>query len=259
MPQSLPLPKYHSVYLVLRERLRDGVYDDRVPGELELMEQFNVSRVTVRKALENLAAEGWIERTAGRGTRRLHPPAGDPKTAKSTPHFAGLLDNIVAASLATTVKVFEYEMVRPPVSVADALQLEGGGDVLRVVRVRRMHGAPLSHITTWVPQALAKGLGRRQLGRKPMLVLMEESGIEIGRATQTISARQADAVVAERLDLALGSALLSVTRLVYDIHERPVLWLQGLYCPERYEYKMELSRVGGIDAKIWVANETPSR
>jgi len=259
MTQSLPLPKYHSVYLVLRERLRDGVYDDRVPGELELMEQFNVSRVTVRKALENLAAEGWIERTAGRGTRRLHPPAESRKTGGAPTHFAGLLDNIVAASLETTVKVFEHEIVRPPASVAEALQLGEDAEVLRVVRVRRMHGAPLSHITTWVPRSLGKGLGRRQLGRKPMLVLMEESGIEIGRATQTISARQADAVVAERLGVALGSALLSVTRLVYDTDEQPVMWLQGLYCPERYEYKMALSRVGGIDAKIWVANDASSR
>ena len=49
MQQSLPLPKYHSVYLVLKERLRDGLYDVRVPGEMELMEEFGVSRERVRQ------------------------------------------------------------------------------------------------------------------------------------------------------------------------------------------------------------------
>lgn len=255
MPNSLPLPKYHSVYLVLKERLRDGAYDERVPGEMELMQEFGVSRVTMRKALETLADEGLIERTAGRGTRRLPPTGAGADALADKPRFTGLLDNIVAASLKTTVKVIEHEYVPAPEPVAHALQLEPRTEVLRAVRVRGLKDGPVSHITTWVPRSRASGLGRRQLGRKPMLVLLEESGIEIGRATQTISARQADAVVAPLLQVALGSALLSVTRLVYDSDNRPVLWLHGLYCPDRYEYTMELSRVGEIDAKVWVSKD----
>ena len=53
----------------------------------------------------------------------------------------------------------------------------------------------------------------------------------------------------------MGSALLAVQRLVYDTQERPVQWLQGLYRPDRYQYEMQLSRVGDIDAKLWVSTE----
>jgi len=106
-----------------------------------------------------------------------------------------------------------------------------------------------------VPQALAHGFGRRELAKKPILLLLEESGVEIGRATQTISARLADTAVAGHLDVAVGSALLSVNRLIFDVNERPVQWLQGLYRPDRYQYEMQLSRVGGIDAKLWVSDE----
>jgi GntR family transcriptional regulator len=53
----------------------------------------------------------------------------------------------------------------------------------------------------------------------------------------------------------VGSALLAVRRLVYDDQEKPVQWLQGLYRPDRYEYQMQLSRVGSIDAQIWVDKE----
>ena len=78
--------------------------------------------------------------------------------------------------------------------------------------------------------------------------------MHIGRATQSISARLADAAVAPQLGVDVGSALLAVQRLVFDISERPVQWLQGLYRPDRYQLEMQLSRVGGIDAKVWVSD-----
>jgi GntR family transcriptional regulator len=72
---------------------------------------------------------------------------------------------------------------------------------------------------------------------------------------QTVSARLADAEVAGHLEVAVGSALLAVRRLIYDEQERPVQWLHGLYRPDRYEYEMHLSRVGSIDAKVWVSRD----
>jgi GntR family transcriptional regulator len=73
---------------------------------------------------------------------------------------------------------------------------------------------------------------------------------QVGRATQVISARLADAEVAPHLDVAVGSALLSVQRVVFDRRNRPVQWLLGLYRPDRYECRTELSRVGRIDARV---------
>ena len=86
-------------------------------------------------------------------------------------------------------------------------------------------------------------------------MLLERSGVKVGRAEQTLSARLADAGLARHLDVAVGSALLAVQRLIYDEDERPVQWLHGLYRPDRYEYRMQLSRVGSIDAKVWVSHE----
>jgi len=53
----------------------------------------------------------------------------------------------------------------------------------------------------------------------------------------------------------VGSALLAVQRLIYDDQDRPVQWLHGVYRPDRYQYQLQLSRVGGIDAKVWVSKE----
>lgn len=252
MINSLPLPKYHQVYLVLREQLADGRFERGVPGEMHLMKEFGVARVTVRKALERLVTDGLIERSPGRGTV---PVARRATAGRAAPQFTGLLENIVDMGLRTSVKVLRCEVLPATDAVARQLDLLPGTPVQKAVRVRSTRLGPLSHITTHVPQAIAKGFGRRELARKPILMLLESSGVVIGRARQSISARLADAEVARLLQVDVGSALLAVQRLVFDADDRPVQWLQGLYRPDRYQYQMQLSRVGGIDAKLWVSEE----
>jgi len=259
MDSRLPLPKYHRIYLVLREQLREGRFDAGLPGELLLMEQFGVARVTVRRALSQLADEGLIQREPGRGTRPVVLRSDEAQalayaTGKQA-QLSGLLENLVTMGLRTKVKVLSVERMRAPMDVANALRLPSGAQVQKAERVRSTPEGPLSHITTWVPDAISAGFGKRELAQKPILVLLEESGVKVGRAEQTISARLADVDMAQHLDVSVGSALLAVRRLIYDEDERPVQWLHGLYRPDRYEYQMQLSRVGSIDAKVWVSKE----
>jgi GntR family transcriptional regulator len=252
------MPKYHQVYLVLREQLHEGKFSQGLPGEVALMQQFGVARVTVRRALEQLASEGLISREPGRGTRALAPgvsTTGNLNEGGQSAKLTGLLENLVSMGLKTSVKVLDVEQVMASSSVANALQLNVGDPVQKAVRVRSTSEGPLSHITTYVPASIASTFGRNELALKPILVLLEESGVKVGRAHQTISARLADAQVAKHLDVSVGSALLAVHRLIYDDQDRPIQWLHGLYRPDRYEYQMELSRVGSIDAKVWVSKE----
>ena len=259
MNAVMPLPKYHQVYLLLREQLQEARHGAALPGELALMRQFSVARVTVRRALEQLAAEGLIAREPGRGTRALVTDAANTSGAADgrgqRARLTGLLENLVSMGLKTTVKVLDFAVIPATVPVAQALSLAAGTAVQKAVRVRSTRDGPLSHITTYVPQTLAQGFGAKELGRKPILLLLEESGVRVGRAQQTISARLADAEVAKHLGVSIGTALLAVRRLIFDADDRPVQWLHGLYRPDRYEYQMELSRVGSIDAKVWVSKE----
>jgi GntR family transcriptional regulator len=259
MAASLPLSKYHQIYLVLLEQLQEGRFADGLPGELELARNFGVARITVRRALEQLANEKLIVREVGRGTRpapRLEQASRGRKAPANgaSSQLKGLLESIVSVSRKTIVKVIEWRLIAANHELAEALQLAEGDKVRKAVRRRSTSAGPMSHITTWVPQPLVEGVERADLTTKPILELMQQSGVELGRAIQTVSARQADARVAAELQVPVGAALLWVRRLVYDVHDKPVQLLHGLYRPDRYEYHMELSQVGGVDARI-VAKE----
>jgi GntR family transcriptional regulator len=207
-----------------------------------------------------------IVREAGRGTRpvtrsgagagagRASGVGGADVSAHPVSRLTGLLENIVQASRSTTVKVLEWRQIQASDSLAQALQIAPGEAVRKAARCRSAPEGPVSYITTYLPESKVRGFGRRELSITPILQLLQESGVELGRARQTVSARAANAQVAKALEVPVGTALLSVRRLVMDADDRPVQLLHGLYRPDRYEYQMELSRVGGIDARI-VASE----
>ena len=267
LPASMPMTKYHQIYLVLREQLLENQFAQGLPGEFSLMQQFGVARVTVRRALEQLAAEGLISREPGRGTRAIGARAARAMASNAPafaegirrPRLTGLLENLVSMGLQTSVKVLLADAMPAAPSVAQALKIEVTDSVQKAVRVRSTQAGSLSYITTYVPAAVSRPFTRRELSKKPILLLLEEQGVKVGRATQIISAKLADVPVASHLDIAVGSALLAVRRLIFDTNERPIQWLHGLYRPDRYEYEMQLSRVGSIDAKVWVSDDLSAK
>ncbi|HZT63159.1 MAG TPA: GntR family transcriptional regulator [Burkholderiales bacterium] len=252
LANPLPVPRYHQIYLVLRERLAAGEFarDVPLPGELQLARSYGVSRVTLRAALELLVREKLIVRQRGRGTY-LRPGVELPQPG---PPLLGLLENLVAMGLKTSVRVLELSDVPASADVAAALKIAPGDRVQKAVRLRSHKGGPVSLLTTYVPAAVAR-FGRRQLAAKPMLQLLEETGVKVAGAEQTVGAKLADPASAPPLQVELGAALLAVTRLVHDQAQRPVQLLRGLYRPDRYHYRMRLTRGGDDIPRVWVNND----
>ncbi|GAA5236024.1 GntR family transcriptional regulator [Verticiella sediminum] len=251
-PADPALPRFHQVRLVLRERLRSGYYERGIPlpGERLLAEEFGVARVTVRSALARLAEEGLVIRLRGKGTL----PAAALATAPHLKLRGGLLENIVSMGQRTRVSVLEWRRVPAASAVAEALELERGAAVLKVVRVRKFKGQPLNYTEVYLPAELADAVQRHTLQDMPMLVALERSGISVSSAEQVLGAALADIAVAQALGIAPGTALLRASRVVRDESGRAIQYLIGHYHPERYEYHMQLSRVGR-DTRIWIDNE----
>lgn len=248
------LPRFHQVRLVLRERLKTGVYERGLPlpGERQLAEEFGVARVTVRSALARLEEEGLVVRLRGKGTL----PATQAEPPRHLRLRGGLLDNIVNMGKRTRVTVLERRLLPAPSHAAEALRVAPGSRVLKVVRVRKFKGQPIAYTEVFLPDDLADAVDKPTLQDVPMLVALEQHGVQVESAEQTLGAALADLHVAEALRVPPGTPLLRVARVAFDRDGRPVQFLTGLYHPTRYEYHMQLSRVGGA-TKVWIENDRP--
>lgn len=252
---GLPTPLYHQIFLILRNQIVEGrlLPGALVSGEEELARQYGVSRITARRALAELAAEGLVTRGRGRGThvaRRSEP-------APIHAGVEGLIENLIAMGLKTQVAVIEFGYEPASPEVAAALRVPAGTEVQRTVRVRSLDIGPFSHLTTYVPQEVGRKFTDRDLAHEPLLSLLERSGVVIGSADQTMSATLADTRAGPLLDVSIGAPLLRMTRVVQDVDERPVEYLVGLYRPDRYQFRMSLDRVRGRRQNTWTARVTP--
>src|SRR5262245_2327572 len=244
-----PTALYHQVYVVLREQILEGAFSERepLPGEHALARMFGVSRITARRALDDLAAEGLVRREQGRGTYIVPAIAARAVQADIT----GLLENLLAMGLKTEVTLVEFDYVIPTAEVALALRSRAGERVQKAVRIRKLDGEPFSYLVTFVPEAIGKRYTAAELATKPLLGLLEACGVEVTEAEQTIGAALADTVVARALGVRVGSPLLSLVRVVKDQTGAPVEYIRALYRPDKYQYKMTLSRVRTADATLW--------
>lgn len=248
------VPLYHQIYLILRQNLLDGRYDSQpLPSEMELTEQYKVSRVTIRRAMQDLVNEGLIARGRGKGTFANRPLTAEP--TKDAHDADGLLGDMMKMPTDCVVSVLDVALVTASTEVCEALKLAEGATVQKATRMRTVGNLPIAHLTTFVPERFSRGFGRRELEQKASLRLLEENGIEVASASQTISAKLADANVARHLNVQVGAPLLYVLRVTYDKSGLPVQLLRGYYRPDRFEYRMQLSRDGADKAKMWTDSE----
>lgn len=233
--------KTQRVYLLLRDRLGSGEWGSgtRLPGEPALADTFNVSRVTIRRALARLAEEGLVERRPGAGTFAAQPKR---EIRAVLPDVANVFTGLIAMGRATAVRLLAFDYVRPPDAVRDALGLRGGEMVQRSVRVRMVDGVPFSFLTAHVPERIGSRYSEADLARYPLLELMERGGVRLVSARQEISAVLAGPDVSEALAVDVGAPLVSLTRVVRGPQDEALEHLHALYHPERYTLQMDLVR-----------------
>ena len=241
--------KARRVYLLLRDEITAGrlAPGSALPSEQRLAERHGVSRVTVRRALETLAAGGLIEKRAGAGSVVRAAPDDTAIAADMTT----LIPQIVAIGRDTTARLLSFSYARAPAAVAAALGLEAAEKVQTAVRVRLVGETPFSHLTTHVPEDIARNYSEADLATTPLYKLLERGGVRVHAASQSVTATLAAPDVAEALGVSVGSALLALTRVVRDDAGRGVEYLSALYRPDMFRLEMQLARVGDEGARHW--------
>jgi GntR family transcriptional regulator len=206
------VPLHRQLFLVLHDEIDRGVLapGDALPTEQTLCDQFGVSRITVRRALSDLAEQGYIERRQGVGSFvRQHGPS-DPLTTGGS-----FMDGLRQTQFETQVDLVELGIGRPPRPIADALGAPG--ELLHIVRVRRQRRTrePLLVTDAWLPGELSDTLTEPALLGAALYELLSGAGVTIDRVQHEITAEIAGPRNARLLDTTIGAALLRLNRLAF--------------------------------------------
>jgi GntR family transcriptional regulator len=233
-------PLYQQIKVLITQSLQSGEWkpSELIPSEVELANRFKVSQGTVRKAIDELAAENLVVRRQGKGTfvathhearaqfrfLRLVPEMGEP-------HYP---DN----------RIIEVKRLRAPAEIARQLDIKAGDSVIFIKRVQSFDGAPTIVDELWLPGAIFKGLTAERLSeyKGPMYGLFEsEFGTHMIHASEKIRAVAADEDAAALLSVAVNTPLLSVERVSCTYGNKPVEVRRGLYLTMNHYYRNELN------------------
>jgi len=167
-----------------------------------------VCRFTVRRALQDLEAAGLIERRQGVGTF-VRSEAASPQLRAP---ISSLVSHLDAFDAGSTVELISAGMAKPSLQVREMLELgDDEEEVLQLVRVRSRDGRPVLQATHSIPRAVGKKIRQRDL-RMPIYRMLNRA-VGVGRVEQVVSAVLASPVLARRLGLGVGAALISVHRV----------------------------------------------
>ena len=233
------VPLYHRLYTVLRKSIIDGTiaFDAQMPTEQQLAATFDVSRITAKRAMDELAGEGLIARFRGKGSHVIYQYKPQPVRAP----LVGMLENLVEMGKHSIVRVVSIEKAVPPADIRDRLGLEDGDTVFKLVRVRsNEEGEPFAYYVSWTV-GITKGFTKKILEKTPRLDVIRDNGIKLTKIEQVLSAESASGHIAEELGVEPGAALLSIRRQSHDEKGVVVDVLECLYNPNRFQYAMVLS------------------
>lgn len=227
-----PRPKHAQLRDRLAELATELGPDAAIPSERELMTTFDVSRATVRRAIEALIADGLLHRVHGKGTFVARP------RLESQLHLASFSQDMRRRGLEPSTRMLAIELATPPAEVASWF---GEDRIWRVDRLRLADGQPLALEHSWYSGALLPGLDAHDLGGSLYAILTDEYDVAIDSAEQTVWGESATGRTAELLAAPAHTPLLVFSRLSTSLG-RPVEHAVSRYRGDRYQVHMSLSR-----------------
>lgn len=229
-------PLYLKVFLSVRNEILAGQYDlpGKLPTEKALEERFNVSRITVRRALDELRLAGLIERSKGRSARLMD--RRPPIVADIDAELSNLLS--VVHELQTRVLGFEWISATP--DLAEKLAVAKGDRVLWITRLRSRLRKPVLFSSVYLPEHIGQNITRTTLGSRPVVEIMRDHGHIAASAEQIMSAVPCSMELTKLLGLSLGDPVFLLNRTLRDNTGRPMLINEGSFRWDSFSYRLSL-------------------
>lgn len=237
LDRSSPIPLYYQISAQLRAAIDNGVYSpgDSIPSELEISDFLNVSRPTVRQAIQQLALKGMVVRRRGLGTvvsqRRIHRPTS----------LSSLYEALDATGRQPSTQTTRLEVRPAHEDVATSLEIDVGANVIVIERLRFAEGLALALLENYIPLgSLTEIPTSAQLNRQGLYSLMRSRGIRFHSASQEIGARTITSREAKLLQTSRSETVLTMDRVARDVENRTVECGRHVYLARRYTFDMTL-------------------
>lgn len=229
------VPLYIQIKDYIRLNIQAGVFPEnsRIPSERQLAEQFQVSRLTVSKAINELIQEGLLHSHVGKGTF-----VSSTKIEQELRTLTSFTEEMIRRGQRPSSRVL-YAAVEPASSeVTKALLLPAGTKIIVLKRVRLADNQPVALETSAIVAAICPGIvDKHDFSQESLYqVLREECGIRIAYARQTFESRQATPEEQEALHLDPHTPILGITRVTYNAQEQPIEYVRSAYRGDRYKF-----------------------
>lgn len=233
------IPLYHQIYLSLRDEILSGALPTgaMVPTEHDLAARFAVSRITARRALDELAANQLVERKRRIGTRVIFARVTPPIEASADQ----AVESLIAFGRDTHVRVIAFSREEPTPDMIASLGLASDEDVIRALRLRSLGDKPLGVIESFVPASIAGDISRKALMTTPLLELLRGAGHVFGAGSQTISAVAAGPELAELLETEARAPIIRIERLLRSVQGKGLARTIAQYRGDRYRLNLDLA------------------
>lgn len=237
------IPRHEQISNWIRKQIESGNYkvDEKLPSENEFTEKFDVSRVTVRRALQTLENEQLIYRCQGLGSF-----VKDNRSHQSFIRLTDFVEDMKRAGMEASSEVINMETTSVPERITSALKIESNKTVIRLDRLRLGGGQPIAFDVTWLPMFYGQLIEGYDLTEKTIYGILEEDfDIPVEKGCYRIEAENADNYLAENLQISEGDALLLIDRLSLTVGNKPIYYQQRYYRTDRIVYQLMVERKPG--------------
>jgi len=227
-----PLPRYYQIEqsileLIQSNRIKPG---EQLPSEADLAQQYQVSRITAKRALDDLVRQGWAYRQQGRGTfvaqARIKEMSG----------FRSFTDDILSKGLRPSSKIVQLAEVPADEKVAVHLRIPPGDRAYMLQRIRLADDQPVAFETAYLAARQYPNLTQFDLSQSLYKILREQYHVNPVWADAELQAASATAEVAQMLGMRTGEPVLTANRLTYSEIFEVVEYVVSIYCGSRFTF-----------------------
>ncbi|NDK32512.1 GntR family transcriptional regulator [Nesterenkonia sp. Hz 6-5] len=233
--RSSPIPLYHQVASAFDKAIRDGVLppETKLENEISLAKRYNLSRPTMRQAMDQLVRDGLVVRRRGVGTQVIGPPV------RRNLRLSSLYNDLQDEGADPETQVLTLETITAEESISEQLGLPKGAEVYHLKRLRLVDNRPLALMENWLPLTVAT-LTREGLESDGLYNILRRAGVDFRMAQQKVGADIANHEQASRLKVDVGSALVVMERTGLDSSGTPVEFGHHVYRADRYSFDIML-------------------